>query len=96
MSSGSPSEAKKAFDKAMFNAGVLARYHGPSELPAVRAGFLRIDTALAEFTISRSSPFPLVPDHRPESESDPLPQVLEHARGFASSEVTDPSAEIFC
>jgi len=58
-------------------------------------GFLRRDAALAELSISGSSSFPLFPDHRPKSTSEPLRQFLEHARGFASPEITDPSAEIF-
>ena len=58
-------------------------------------GFLRNDAALAELSISCSASFPLFPDHRPKSTSEPLRQFLEHARGFASPEITDPSAEIF-
>src|ERR1700688_4858069 len=57
-------------------------------------GVLRSDAALAELSISCGSSFPLFPDHRPESTSEPLSQFLEHARGFASPEITDPSAEI--
>jgi hypothetical protein len=49
---------------------------------------------LAEFSISRGSPFPLLPDHRPKSASDPLLQLVEHFRSFASSEVADPTAYI--
>src|SRR5713226_6240582 len=37
---------------------------------------LRIDAALVEFSISCGSSFPLFPDHRPESTSEPLPQFL--------------------
>src|SRR5713226_7859515 len=43
-------------------------------------GLLRSDAALAEFSISCGSSFPLFPDHRPESTSEPLPQFLKHAR----------------
>src|SRR5713226_4655357 len=35
-------------------------------------GLLRSDAALAEFSISCGSSFPLFPDHRPESTSEPL------------------------
>jgi hypothetical protein len=58
-------------------------------------GLLRSDAALAELSISWGSSFPLFPDHRPKSTSEPLPQFLKHAWGFASPEVADPSAEIF-
>ncbi len=69
----------------------------PRSIGAARRfrGVLRSDAALAELSISCSSSFPLFPDHRPKSTAEPLRQFLEHARGFASSEVTDPSAEIF-
>ena len=59
-------------------------------------GLLRSDAALAEFSISCGSSFPLLPDHRPESTSEPLSQFLEHARGLASPKVADPPAEVFC
>jgi hypothetical protein len=58
-------------------------------------GFLRIDAALAEPAISRGAPFPLGLNHRPKSSSEPLALLVEHVRSFASSEVTDPPAEIF-
>jgi len=69
----------------------------PRSIGATRCfrGLLRSDAALAELPISCGSPFPLLPDHRPKSTSEPLLQFLEHTRGFASSEVADPSAEIF-
>src|SRR5271157_5102029 len=57
-------------------------------------GFLRSNAAFAELAISCGSPFPLFPDHRTKSTSEPLLQLVEHVRGFASSEVADPSAEI--
>jgi hypothetical protein len=57
-------------------------------------GLLHSDAALAELSISCSASFPLFPDHRPKSTSEPLRQFLEHARGFASPEISDPSAEI--
>jgi hypothetical protein len=39
-------------------------------------GLLRSDAALAELSISRGSPFPLGPDHRPKSSSEPLAQLV--------------------
>jgi hypothetical protein len=68
----------------------------PGSIGATRRfrGVLRSEAALAELPISRGSPFPLLPDHRPKSASEPFLQLGEHFRCFASSEVTDPSAEI--
>src|SRR5690348_7203437 len=57
-------------------------------------GVLRSDAALAEFPIPCGSSFPLLPDHRPKSSSEPFLQLVEHFRRFASPEVADPSAEI--
>ena len=56
---------------------------------------LHSDAALAELPISRGASFPLLPDQRPKSRSEPFLQLGEHFRCFASSEVADPSAEIF-
>ncbi len=69
----------------------------PRSIGATRRfrGVLRSDAALAELPISRGSSFPLLPDHRPKSTSEPFLQLVEHFRCFASSEVADPSAEIF-
>jgi hypothetical protein len=68
----------------------------PRSIGATRRfrGVLRSDAALAELSISCSASFPLFPDHRPKSTSEPLRQFLEHARGLASPKVADPSAEI--
>jgi hypothetical protein len=69
----------------------------PRSIGATRRfrGVLRSDAALAEFSISRGSSFPRFPDHRPKSASEPFLQLVEHFRCFTSSEVADPSAEIF-
>src|SRR5882762_6337443 len=69
----------------------------PRSIGATRRfrGVLRSDAALAELPISRGSSFPLLPNHRPKSASEPFLQLVEHFRCFASSEVADPSAEIF-
>ena len=57
-------------------------------------GVLRSDAALAELSISCGASLPLFPNHRPKSMSEPFLQLGEHLGCFASSEVTDPSAEI--
>src|SRR5580704_8150798 len=69
----------------------------PRSIGAARRfrGVLRSDAALAELSISCSSSFPLFPDHRPKPTSEPLLQLAEHVRCFASPKVADPSAEIF-
>ena len=68
----------------------------PRSIGATRRfrGVLRSDAALAELPISRGASFPLLPDHRLKSTSEPFLQRGEHFRCFASPEVADPSAEI--
>ena len=68
----------------------------PRTIQGVRRtrGVLRSDAALAELAVSRGSSFPLIPDHRPKSTSEPFPEFVEHFRCFASPKVADPSAEI--
>src|SRR5215813_24870 len=49
----------------------------PRSIGATRGlrGVLRTDAALAEFPVSRGASFPLFPDHRPKSTSDPFLQL---------------------
>ena len=68
----------------------------PRSIGAARRcrGFLHSDAALTEFLISRGSPFPLFPDHRPKSTAEPTSQFVEYFRCLASPEIADPSAEV--
>src|SRR2546422_3852738 len=69
----------------------------PRSIGATRRfrGVLRSDAALAELSISCGSSLPLFPDPRPKSASEPFLQLIEHFRCFTSTEIADPSAEIF-
>jgi hypothetical protein len=92
---GKPERGEVSVRQSDFQRGSVREV--PWSIGATRRlrGVLRNDAALAELSISGGSSLPLFPDHRPKSTSEPFSPFLEHARGFASPEIADPSAEIF-
>ncbi len=68
----------------------------PRSIGATRRfrGVLPSDTALAEPSSSCGAWFPLLPEHRPNSLSEPVFQLAEHFRGFTWPEIASIRGDI--